>query len=94
MKFTLLENIALWFNLAFLLLPLFALFSLPWAMILGNTLYLILTLLPILLFGVWISWKYFRNHLKKLHIGQKVLLFFPIINLLIISLLTIAIALN
>jgi len=99
MKFKTSETSILILNLLLILSPI-VLMALPWSSILTSTITTVISsivffgifLIPIL--GTRISIRYFRNHLKDIHIGQKALLFFPIINLLIISLITIAFFVN
>jgi len=95
MKFKTSETTILILNLLLILSPI-VLMALPWSAILSSTITTVISsvvfigifLIPIL--GIRIALKYFRKHLKELHIGQKFLLIFPIVNLLAITLLVIA----
>lgn len=95
MKFKTSETVILILNLLLILSPI-VLVALPWSHILSSTITTVIGsivfigIILTLILGIRIALKYFRKHLKELHIGQKFLLFFPIINLLAITLLVIA----
>ena len=95
MKFKTSENTILILNLLLILSPI-VLIALPWSHILSSTITTVISLIVFLgiflipVLGLRISLKYYKKHLRELNIGQKFLLFFPIINLLAITLLVIA----
>lgn len=89
MKLPLREKILLLLNAAILISPFFII-MLPWASVLGNTLTVALLsalaflMVLTLILGLKISIAHFRKHNSLLSIGQKLLLLFPILNVVFI----------
>lgn len=91
MEFSKNERTTLYLNLVFLLLPVLFVY-LPWGSFLSGNFLFVLILFAALFYwiilfkGLKISWSYLKNNASNIKTGQKILLFFPLINAILLIL--------